>query len=70
RPALGTGRRPETRDIGRAVTLSRHVELALVSVLATVGILRAVRRAAPQPGASRRSAAGPDAGRADAGRCR
>ena len=33
RPPLGTGRPPEAADIGRAVTLSRHVTLALAAVI-------------------------------------
>jgi adenosylcobinamide-phosphate synthase len=33
RPPLGTGRTPEIGDIGRAVTLSKHVTLALAAVV-------------------------------------
>jgi adenosylcobinamide-phosphate synthase len=38
RPWLGRGVRPETADIGRACVLSSHVELALVTVLAGMGL--------------------------------
>jgi adenosylcobinamide-phosphate synthase len=34
RPTLGTGPRPEPRDIDRAITLASHVELALAALLA------------------------------------
>jgi adenosylcobinamide-phosphate synthase len=33
RPPLGTGRPPEAGDIGRAITLSKHVTLALAAVV-------------------------------------
>lgn len=33
RPALGTGRAPESADIGRAVRLSKHVTLAMAAVV-------------------------------------
>jgi len=41
RPSLGTGRSPEAADIDRAVTLARHVGIALAGVLAAAGTLRA-----------------------------
>lgn len=39
RPSLGSGRAPEAADIGRSVTLSRHVTLALVAVLVFTGLV-------------------------------
>jgi adenosylcobinamide-phosphate synthase len=41
RPRLGTGRRPEPSDIGRAVRLESRVELVLVGLLgAASGLAR------------------------------
>lgn len=51
RPALGTGRAPEPSDIGRAVTLARHVGRALVVSLGVAGMWRArPERARPKLG--------------------
>jgi len=43
RPRLGTGPRPSVRDIDRALALASHVELALVGVLAVIGVARPPR---------------------------
>jgi len=44
RPRLGTGRRPEARDIERAVQLADRVEIVLVGALAAVGLLACMMR--------------------------
>jgi adenosylcobinamide-phosphate synthase len=46
RPRLGGGRRPDVDDIGRACTLSSHVEVALASALLTAAL---VARRSGQP---------------------
>jgi len=44
RPRLGTGRRPETSDIERAIWLADRVELMLVAALVAVSLLARRRR--------------------------
>ncbi len=46
RPVLGTGRRAEPGDIGRAVALCRDVGTALIVVLGVLGALATAQRAA------------------------
>ncbi len=46
RPRLGSGSRPQPRDIDRAIALASHVEVALVALLAAGGIARRGSRCA------------------------
>jgi hypothetical protein len=51
RPTLGDGKPPSTGDIAAARTLARHVQLALVALLAAAEVASRLRRSrlAPRP---------------------